>query len=680
VNKKLIAMIMTAVMLFPVNSITALASNSGLEVQGSNSSISSSVSPLEEDKSQVNQETSPTTTNEIIQDKIEEGNYTIVEDSSVVEQSENKVTVESQTEQTRNEIKSDVGTNDNSSSGTANTQNLPAQATENPIVNNPIIVNPTEAVPAETSPATTTPATTSPATDTAASSQTTETKVEKPKGPKAVKSLKLKAENYNTISISWKASRGATKYIIYRATEENGTYEKVKSTKSTSYKQSKLACGQTYYYKVVPYKKSVAGYEKVIKGNTKPEKLSKLKASVDQTTIKLTWKKGKGASSYVIYRSNKKNSGFVQIDEVTTTKYYDRNLESGKTYYYKVYSSSNGVKASKVTCNAKITYQAGSNVAISGEMRAVWISYLDFSTLKDKNKSDFTRNVDAMYDQVLSNKLNTVFVHVRAFGDAIYPSSYYPWGNYITSNEDGPSYDPLAIMVEEAHKKGLSFHAWINPYRTADGGRVNPASSSAVKKIVGGVEEIVKNYNVDGIHFDDYFYLSTDGTSQEEKMENVNRMIGQVYDKIKSINSNVAFGISPAGNVEYAKSIGCDVEAWLSEGGYVDYICPQLYWSDDYVTKSGASTKMFSNTMKQWASINKNKTTMYAGLALYKAGVSLESAWGSDYGWGDATDNLYKQYKAAKAAGYSGYSLYRYGSFGISAAQEELDNLKKLVQ
>ncbi|OYO67763.1 hypothetical protein CG709_17300, partial [Lachnotalea glycerini] len=110
------------------------------------------------------------------------------------------------------------------------------------------------------------------------------------------------------------------------------------------------------------------------------------------------------------------------------------------------------------------------------------------------------------------------------------------------------------------------------------------------------------------------------------------------------------------------------------------YICPQLYWADDYVTKSGVSTKMFTNTMKQWIGINQNNTALYAGLALYKVGVSLETAWGNDYGWGNSTSNLYNQYKSAKSAGYAGYSLYRYGSFSLPAAKKELANLKKLSQ
>jgi uncharacterized lipoprotein YddW (UPF0748 family) len=494
-------------------------------------------------------------------------------------------------------------------------------------------------------------------------------------GPKAVSSLSYKRNSYNSITITWKASKGATKYVIYRATSLDGTYKKIKTTTSTTYKKTNLLCGVTYYYKVIPYKDSVSGTKRIIKVNTKPDKVTKLTATVSDTTINLTWKKGTGATSYNVYRSTNKSSGFTKIGVASKTKYYDYNLESGKTYYYIIYSVSHGTKGSKVICSATIP-----KIDTTNEMRAAWIAYLDYGTLKDKSKSEFTKNVDAMYDSLVSQNLNTVIVHVRAFSDAIYPSDYYGWANFISSDSTGPDYDPLAIMVEEAHKKGLSFQAWINPYRTADGGRVNPASSSAVKKIINGVEEIVTNYDVDGIHFDDYFYLSTDTTNEADKMKNVNTMVKGVYAKIKSIDSSVVFGISPQGNIESAKSIGCDVETWLSSTGYIDYICPQLYWSDDYVTKSGVATKMFSNTMNQWADINKNNTTMYAGLALYKVGVSLETIWGSDYGWGNSNSNLYDQYKAAMKAGYKGYSLYRYGSFSLSGAKAETSNLKKLSQ
>lgn len=493
-----------------------------------------------------------------------------------------------------------------------------------------------------------------------------------PEGPKAVKSLKYKAESYNAIKLSWKASKGANKYIIYRSTSKEGNYKKVKTTSDTSFTQKKVKCGNVYYYKVVPYQDKIPGKQKIIKAFTKPETITKLKTSVEDNTIKLTWKKAKGADVYEIYRSENKKSDFEKVGETKKNKFIDENLTYGKNYYYRVYAVANGTKGKKASTSGMV------QTKLTGEMRAAWISYLDFQTLKDKSKGEFTRNVDAMYDNVLKQDLNTVIVHVRAFSDAIYPSDSYRWANFITSNDNGPGYDPLEIMIEEAHKKGLSFQAWINPYRTSDGGRVNPASTSAVKKIVAGVEEIVTNYNVDGIHFDDYFYLSTDSTSQEQKMVNVNRMIRLVYDKIKSIRPNVVFGISPAGNIEYARSIGCDVDTWLSESGYVDYILPQLYWSDHYSTKSGATTKMFTNTMKQWAAINKNKTTMYAGLALYKVGEAIETNWGNDYGWGQSRSNLYEQYMSARNAGYVGYSLYRYGSFELPAAREELSNLKKL--
>lgn len=499
-----------------------------------------------------------------------------------------------------------------------------------------------------------------------------------PTGPKAVKKLKYKMESYNSLTLSWKASKGATKYTIYRSTSKNGSYKKIKTTTSTTYRLKNVKCGQIYYYKIVPYANKLPGKEKIMKAYTKPDKVTKLKTLVKDNSITLTWKKAKGAVTYEIYRSTKKNSGFTKVAETKKLKYTDKNLTYGKTYYYQVYALSNGSKGKKVACNATIPKE--NTADLSNEMRAVWISYLDYGSLKDKSESDFTKNINEMYDTVLAQNANTVIVHVRAFSDAVYPSRYYSWANFITSSEDGPDYDPLEIMITQAHKKGLLFQAWINPYRTKDGGRVNPGSTSAIKKIVSGVEEIVSNYDIDGIHFDDYFYLSTDDTDQEEKMANVNKLIMQVYAKIKSIKSDVIFGISPAGNIDYAKSIGCDVETWLSTTGYIDYICPQLYWSDHYVTRSGASTKMFTDTMKQWCTINKNGTTMYAGLALYKVGTAVESAWGSDLGWGESTSNLFNQYKAAKKAGYSGYSLYRYESLGLPAAKEELYQLKKLAK
>ena len=98
--------------------------------------------------------------------------------------------------------------------------------------------------------------------------------------------------------------------------------------------------------------------------------------------------------------------------------------------------------------------------------KACWISFLDMEVLlQDKNETEFRTKVSAMYDNVVKYGMNTVIVHVRAMGDAMYPSNYYPWSTYLSTNRSNPGYDPLQIMVELAHKKNLQFEAWINPYR-----------------------------------------------------------------------------------------------------------------------------------------------------------------------------------------------------------------------
>ena len=182
------------------------------------------------------------------------------------------------------------------------------------------------------------------------------------------------------------------------------------------------------------------------------------------------------------------------------------------------------------------------------EFRAVWIAYYDYKDITEKDKESFTKAIGEMFDNVVDMGMNAVVVHVRPFGDAMYKSKYYPWSFYAAGQQGvSPGYDPLKIMVKEAHDRGLEIHAWLNPYRvtsTWNGGTdvttlskknqarkwltnkstkddryvlsyggalyYNPSVSAVRKLIVNGVKEIVKNYDVDGIHFDDYFYPDLD--------------------------------------------------------------------------------------------------------------------------------------------------------------------------
>ena len=180
----------------------------------------------------------------------------------------------------------------------------------------------------------------------------------------------------------------------------------------------------------------------------------------------------------------------------------------------------------------------------SGELKGVWIPYLIWNQLP-KEQGAFQAAVDQMFDNCRSWGLNAVFVHVRSHGDAVYPSSIFPWSKFSGGN---PGYDPLAYMIESAHARGLKFHAWINPYRItgylmswdevspdspakrwlSDGDAsndryvlvhdnayyYNPSAEEVKKMVTDGVAEIVRGYNVDGIHFDDYFYPELNDESE----------------------------------------------------------------------------------------------------------------------------------------------------------------------
>lgn len=349
-------------------------------------------------------------------------------------------------------------------------------------------------------------------------------------------------------------------------------------------------------------------------------------------------------------------------------------------------------------------FQGNSVQAAEDEKRAVWVSYLDFQTyLKDKNETDFRKAFETICANAKANNLNTLIVHVRAFNDAVYPSANYPWADWLKTDQNDPGYDPLETMIEITHNNGLEFEAWINPYRIslktsetqrfmssnysksyageelieyeADGQTrmiLNPASPNVQSSVVKGVEEIVRKYDVDGIHFDDYFYVNnTHGnTTQQQRMDYVNTLVRNVYDAIKSIDSSVTFGISPAGNLENCANHGVDLVTWLSKSGYVDYVMPQLYWTNQH--GSNGQTKMYSERAKRFSDLHTNSDVkLYVGLGLYN--VVRKPA--GDPGWVTSNQNLADQAQIANELGYNGYALFRYEDLLNSTAKTELNNL-----
>lgn len=343
--------------------------------------------------------------------------------------------------------------------------------------------------------------------------------------------------------------------------------------------------------------------------------------------------------------------------------------------------------------------------------RAMWVSYLEWQNFDFSSAEAFTAAAGQLMDNCKALGLNTVIAQVRPFGDALYQSALFPWSHLITGTQgQDPGYDPLAILVEQAHARGLLLEAWINPYRirltdsmpdnlapdgvaaahpdwvkeAAGGLWLDPASPDVRDYIVQGVAEIVQNYDVDGIHFDDYFYPTTEesfdadayaaaGTSlslADWRRENVNALVQAAYSQVKDLRPEVAFGISPQGNNDnnYNGQYS-DVALWMSTPGYVDYVMPQVYWGYNYTLQSGSDRFAFRNVVSQWLAMPRDPSVHLAfGLGAYRVGDGDGSS--TESGEWQSGHNLADMVQTLKDLGADGYGLYRYDSLFASAWPE----------
>lgn len=381
-------------------------------------------------------------------------------------------------------------------------------------------------------------------------------------------------------------------------------------------------------------------------------------------------------------------------------------------------------QAATTTTAASISQPTGSNSynALNyGEVKGVWISYIELSTLlTGKTESQFTASIRQAFTNCVNMGINTVYVHVRSHGDAYYNSQYFPWSKYVTGTTgQAPSFDPLKIMVTEAHALGLSFQAWINPYRlnsasdmplvsssystgswyqSSSGDRVvsvngnyylNPAYDEAVNLIAAGAREIAANYNVDGIHIDDYFYPTTDASFDSKafsasgysslsafRMNNCDKTVKAMYNAVKAGNSTALFGVAPQGNVQNNYSfMYADVEKWCSTAGYLDYIAPQIYFGFKNATQP------YETVLAQWQSmVSGTGVRLIPGLAVYKIGTEDSSGEGR-YEWINDTQIIKRQIQSAKTmSNYGGAILYSYNYvFDTSAAiKAEMNAVKDI--
>ena len=343
----------------------------------------------------------------------------------------------------------------------------------------------------------------------------------------------------------------------------------------------------------------------------------------------------------------------------------------------------------------------------AGEWRAVWVSYLEWAAMDFSTEDAFRAGVVQLLDNCTGLGLNTVLAQVRPFGDALYRSSLFPWSHLCTGVQGkDPGFDPLDVLLQEAHTRGISVEAWVNPYRlrssaamppnladgnlanthpewvcTVDEGLyLNPAEPAAADYVVQGVAELVQNYAVDGIHFDDYFYPTTDesidaaqfeasgaGNLAAWRRENVTALVRAVHDTVKAADPTLRFGISPQGNPDNDENQQySDVTGWLASGGgeaVIDYLCPQVYWGQGFALHNGSTRFAFENIVPAWLAYPRAAdVALYFGLGAYRVGVGDGgSNENSLSGWSTGRA-LADQVAFLREQGAGGWALYRYGS------------------
>ncbi len=337
------------------------------------------------------------------------------------------------------------------------------------------------------------------------------------------------------------------------------------------------------------------------------------------------------------------------------------------------------------------------------EVRGVWISYIELSEmLTGKTESEFRTAVGTAFDNCKALGLNTVYVHARSHSDAYYRSSLFPWSKYCTGTAGkAPAFDPLAVMVEEAHARKLSFQAWINPLRACPAGDtsaqsgyklgewisekagdyivnvggtyyLNPAYDEVTRFIAQGAAEIAANYDVDGIHIDDYFYPTTDASFDSRgysasgyttlsafRFANCDRLVKCLYSAVKSANSTALFGVSCQGSMDNNyNQMYADVKKWCTESGYTDYIMPQIYYGFEN------STQPFERCTSEWSALAQSgKIPLIVGLSASKIGLEDTWAGAGKQEWKTEENILARQFLYAyEQPAYGGVCLYSYRS------------------
>lgn len=316
------------------------------------------------------------------------------------------------------------------------------------------------------------------------------------------------------------------------------------------------------------------------------------------------------------------------------------------------------------------------------EFRGVWIATvdnIDWPTKGDYNSNSQKASFIKMLDMHQRNGINALVVQIRPCTDAFYPSPYEPWSQWLTGIQGqppSPYYDPLAFMISETHKRGMVFHAWLNPYRAefnltnpslsathitkvhpewflvyGDKRYFDPGNKEAQQYVTQVVSDVVSRYDVDAIHFDDYFYpyripgkefpdeatfrkYGAGLTKDDWRRSNTDSIISKLSATIKKENKKCQFGISPFGvwrnqdkdPIDGSRTIGAqtnyddlyaNILLWLKKG-WIDYVAPQLYW------EFGHRIAPYEVLLSWWSNHTYGKHC-YVGMGIYRA--NSNPAW-----------------------------------------------------
>jgi uncharacterized lipoprotein YddW (UPF0748 family) len=352
---------------------------------------------------------------------------------------------------------------------------------------------------------------------------------------------------------------------------------------------------------------------------------------------------------------------------------------------------------------AKNEYPALTYNAEPGMVRGVWVASvfnLDFPSSPGLKPSQLESEIQEIVTRCFEWGITDIFLQVRPTGDALYPSDYYPWSGWLTGSQGIPprdGFDPLNVWINESHNNGLRLHAWINPFRLTMGpgcrsllaqmhpewvvenGQLylDPGNPNARNYIVRAVEELLDNYTVDGLHFDDYFYPGRDFNDEQTFLRYGNGMTLDAW-RLQNINElimtcgqaarvrGVTFGVSPSGiwannsttpsgsatsgreslTAEYADTV------YWAQNGWVDYLAPQIYW------EAGHERADFNTLVDWWVeTLDGTGVDLYIGLAVYK---QVDEAFGP--AWHDGLEIDRQTERLYATPGIGGYIFFRYGN------------------